>query len=99
MALDYLYNLLYYRVFGPPSKAYASYREFFPLTQVCRKNAKTGGLSRAAATLLVEKLHINEGISTQDREKLISEYMTPKDPSPDLKQKAQEMLDAMLGRN
>ena len=62
-------------------------------------NEKSGGLSRAAATLMVDKLHINEGISTQDREKLISEYMTPKDPSPDLKQEAQEMLDAMLGRD
>ncbi len=62
-------------------------------------NEKSGGLSRAAATLVVDKLHINEGISAQDREKLISEYMTPKDPIPDLKQKAQEMVDAMLGRD
>ncbi|MGM0539829.1 MAG: hypothetical protein ACQERT_11565 [Thermodesulfobacteriota bacterium] len=62
-------------------------------------NEKSGGLSRAAATLVVDITHMDEDLSSDEREAAIQEQMKPKPgppPSPEWLQKLKEVVQSMV---
>ena len=66
--------------------------------QAQQKSRDQGGFSRASATLLVDILHMNEDLSSEEREAAIQEQMEFKPgppPSPEWKQKVKEVVYCM----